>query len=75
MEPGVQRKLLDKITKIADTAGEAIMAVYEGDFAVELKDDRSPLTEADRVSHRVIRDGLTSLRPVFPVLSEESLAN
>ena len=72
MEPGVQRKLLDEITKVADTAGEAIMAVYEGDFAVELKDDRSPLTEADRASHRVIRDGLSSLRPVFPVLSEES---
>jgi len=72
MEPRVQRKLLEELTKIADTAGDAIMAVYEGDFAVEVKDDKSPLTEADRASHRIIGDRLASLTPDLPVLSEES---
>lgn len=72
MESGVQRRLLEEVAEIADAAGEAIMAVYEGDFDVELKDDESPLTEADRASHRVIQEGLASLDPLLPVLSEES---
>src|SRR5690606_10251310 len=64
--------LLEQIRSIARTAGEAILEVYESDFDVETKDDRSPLTEADRVSHRIITERLAALRPVFPVLSEEA---
>jgi 3'(2'), 5'-bisphosphate nucleotidase len=57
---------------IARTAGTAIMRVYAGDFAVERKDDNSPLTEADLAAHRAIVDGLRILTPQIPVLSEES---
>jgi len=64
--------LLEQIRSIAKAAGEAILDVYERDFDVETKDDRSPLTEADRVSHRIITERLAALRPVFPVLSEEA---
>jgi len=48
-------------------AGDAIMKIYERDFTVEEKEDKSPLTEADKVSHRII---VTHLHD-FPVLSEE----
>jgi 3'(2'), 5'-bisphosphate nucleotidase len=47
------------------------MAVYASDFAVERKDDRSPLTEADLAAHRIIVAGLARLTPEWPVLSEE----
>ena len=57
---------------IAERAAAAILAVYESDFAVEHKDDRSPLTAADLAAHRVIVDGLRALTPDLPVLSEES---
>jgi 3'(2'), 5'-bisphosphate nucleotidase len=57
---------------IARTAGNAIMRVYAGDFAVERKDDNSPLTAADLAAHRAIVDGLHVLSPQIPVLSEES---
>ena len=57
---------------IARTAGNAIMRVYAGDFAVERKDDNSPLTAADLAAHRAIVDGLHVLTPQIPVLSEES---
>jgi 3'(2'), 5'-bisphosphate nucleotidase len=57
---------------IARTAGAAIMRVYAGEFAVERKDDHSPLTEADLAAHRAIVDGLHLLTPQIPVLSEES---
>jgi 3'(2'), 5'-bisphosphate nucleotidase len=65
--------LLDAVCAIARAAGDAILAVYgRRDVAVELKDDRSPLTEADRAAHAVIRERLTELKPVLPLLSEES---
>jgi 3'(2'), 5'-bisphosphate nucleotidase len=57
---------------IARTAGAAIMRVYAGDFAVERKDDNSPLTAADMAAHHAIVDGLRLLTPQIPVLSEEA---
>lgn len=57
---------------LAEAAGRAIMAVYAREFAVEAKDDRSPLTEADLASHRLLVAGLETLTPDIPVLSEES---
>jgi 3'(2'), 5'-bisphosphate nucleotidase len=57
---------------IARTAGRAILEVYNSDFAVERKEDNSPLTAADLAAHRAILDGLHVLTPQIPVLSEES---
>ena len=50
-------------------AGEAILEVYESDFAVEQKDDKSPLTLADKRSHEIIVEHLS--RFDIPILSEE----
>jgi 3'(2'), 5'-bisphosphate nucleotidase len=66
------RTLLDPVLAIAREAGRAILAVYESAFAVEIKDDRSPLTAADRAAHAVIARGLAALTPAVPVWSEES---
>jgi len=57
---------------IARSAGAAIMRIYDSDYAVERKDDNSPLTQADLAAHRTILDGLAALAPEIPVLSEES---
>ncbi len=57
---------------IAAEAGERIMKIYNRDFDVEHKDDKSPLTEADLASHRLIVEKLQALTPEIPVLSEES---
>ena len=50
-------------------AGEEILKVYNSDFAVEHKDDKSPLTLADKNAHNVICESLKSFN--IPVLSEE----
>jgi 3'(2'), 5'-bisphosphate nucleotidase len=59
----------------AKRAGEAILDVYGSDFAVEQKDDKSPLTLADKRSHEIIMDVLEQTVTVnngtVPVLSEE----
>lgn len=65
---------LNPVIALAEQAGDAIMDVYETDFAVQHKNDRSPLTEADMTAHRVIVAGLQKLTPQWPVLSEESAA-
>ena len=64
--------LVRPLLALARDAGAAIMRVYGQDFAVEHKDDRSPLTEADMASHHLIVAGLEKLAPGVPVLSEES---
>ncbi len=72
MERNKAQALLDHLRRIAAQAGDAIMTVYEKDFAVEFKADHSPLTEADRASHDCIVAGLSELDPALPILSEES---
>lgn len=66
------RDLLQAITALADSAGKAIMQIYNTEFAIEAKADDSPLTAADRASHDLIVAGLQKLTPTIPVLSEES---
>ncbi len=65
-------ELVPAVLDIAHSAGRRILDIYESDFAVEAKEDRSPLTEADLASHREIVGGLKQLTPDVPVLSEES---
>lgn len=57
--------------RAALAGGREVMRVYAGEIAVELKDDRSPLTEADRRSHDAIVAILTEAAPHIPLLSEE----
>lgn len=59
------------VCEIAKAAGKAILSVYDGDHAVEYKDDKSPLTAADKASHEVIMAGLQKYFPEIPILSEE----
>lgn len=65
--------LVEQVLAIAVEAGDAIMAVYGRDFSVELKDDHSPLTEADKAAHAVIVRGLERLPVQLPTLSEEDV--
>lgn len=66
--------LLEAVNKIALDAGQQILKIYETDFSVEHKDDKSPLTAADMASHRTIVAALKQLTPEIPILSEESAA-
>ncbi|WP_337098199.1 3'(2'),5'-bisphosphate nucleotidase CysQ [Paenibacillus sp. YIM B09110] len=63
----------EQLIIIARKAGAKILEVYEQDFLVNYKDDRSPLTEADRLSHLCIIEGLSAIDPNIPILSEEGM--
>ena len=64
--------LREAVIELARQAGAAILDVYGQDFAVQAKDDRSPLTAADMAAHHILCDGLAALEPSLPVLSEEA---
>jgi 3'(2'), 5'-bisphosphate nucleotidase len=57
---------------IAKQAGREILKIYEKYFNIKYKDDKSPLTEADTISHNIIVNELTKICPEIPILSEES---
>jgi 3'(2'), 5'-bisphosphate nucleotidase len=68
-------KLILTTILAAKHAGEAILEVYDSDFAVEQKDDKSPLTLADKRSHeiieKVLEQTITVNNSTVPILSEE----
>jgi 3'(2'), 5'-bisphosphate nucleotidase len=67
-----EHPLLRQLGDLARAAGQAILAIYHSDFEVEIKSDRSPLTEADLAAQRVIMAGLSALDASVPVVSEEA---
>ena len=65
---------LNALLRIGISAGKEILSVYNqaGEIDVTIKDDSSPLTEADRLAHQLIVAELRKLTPDVPILSEES---
>ena len=65
--------MLEQICQLARDAGDAIMAVYDGEQPLDArhKQDDSPVTAADIAAHNVIKAGLKALDPQTPMLSEE----
>ncbi|WP_428737622.1 3'(2'),5'-bisphosphate nucleotidase CysQ [Sulfurimonas sp.] len=63
---------IEDIKNIALQAGKAIMEIYNRDFSIEYKDDKSPLTEADLKSNEIICNKLQEMYPNIPIMSEEN---
>src|SRR5204863_4619636 len=66
-------QLLEIALRAAVAGGEAVMRVYADPFEVTHKDDKTPVTEADLASERVIVDMLTEAFPDIPIVSEETV--
>lgn len=63
--------LLEIARRAAVVAGDVIMPLYNSGTAVELKADRTPVTEADRNAELAIREFLARECPAHGVLGEE----
>ena len=63
---------IEDIKQIALKAGDCIMEIYNKDFQIDYKDDKSPLTEADLKSNEIICNALNNLYPDIPLMSEEN---
>jgi len=63
-------KNLETAIKASLKAGEVIMQIYNSEIEVEYKDDKSPLTEADKRANDIIN---SFLKPTnIPIISEEN---
>ena len=63
------QQLLELTIEASIEAGKEILDVYDNAFEVEYKDDKSPLTLADKRAHNKIVSFLE--RTAYPILSEE----
>lgn len=63
---------IEDIKRIARLAGDEILDIYGTEFSVDVKEDKSPLTEADRRANAVIVENLERLHPDIPIISEET---
>ncbi|NJM83519.1 MAG: 3'(2'),5'-bisphosphate nucleotidase CysQ [Tabrizicola sp.] len=69
-------RLTSVMRRLALDAGDRIMEVYDGpDFAVRLKGDASPVTEADEAADAIISAGLRAAFPDVPLITEEQAAS
>lgn len=65
--------MIDKVINIAKLAGVKIMDIYkEAKFDIEYKDDNSPITKADKISHQTIVAELKKISS-YPIMSEEDI--
>ncbi len=67
-------ELLPDVKRIAIEAGEKIMEIFNRDFKVDYKEDKSPVTEADLAANTHIIAALSQLAGDFPILTEEETA-
>ena len=66
--------LLDELSSVVSTAGQAILAARSGPLRPRAKSDQSPVCIADEAAEAVILDGLARLLPGVCVVSEEAAA-
>jgi 3'(2'), 5'-bisphosphate nucleotidase len=64
-------RLAGGVAQTAVIAARRIMAIYETEFEVRHKHDKTPVTDADLAAHEIISRGLAALEPGVPILSEE----
>ena len=63
--------VIQNLCELALKAGEVIMRHYQGEIKSALKDDQSPVTQADYEAERVILKGLARIAPNISAISEE----
>ena len=63
---------LDCALKAGISVIKPIMDIYNRGFDVEIKEDNSPVTEADKLADKLIREYLHKCYPTYAFLTEES---
>ncbi|WDI32093.1 3'(2'),5'-bisphosphate nucleotidase CysQ [Hyphococcus flavus] len=64
--------LAQALSGYALEAGAAALEIYNTEFTADIKEDKSPVTQADRLGEEIILKGLKSFAPSIPILAEES---
>ena len=65
------QEYVDFALELARAAADVVLPFYQGTFEVEMKDDRSPVTEADRRAEDLMRERIEQRYPEHGILGEE----
>ena len=65
------KRELEVAQRLAVEAGNAIRPIYYGAMDVSLKEDQTPVTNADVLANRIIQDGILKAFPLDGIVSEE----
>ena len=69
-------QLKEGLIDLMGEANRAIMEVYQKqNNKIEIKDNNTPVTQADLAANRILVDGLKNLFPEIPTVSEEESAS
>ena len=64
--------LINNLKQLLMNASDCILDIYHlSDLDITIKSDNSPVTKADIVAHTLLFNGLSSLTPNIPIISEE----
>lgn len=68
--------LCQQVRRAVLTAGEATLPFYHqaGTLTFEIKEDGSPVGEADRIAETIIESALHEITPSIPVIGEEAVS-
>ena len=66
------RKLIHPVCDTAIRAGKVIKKYYKSKLNISLKEDMSPITQADSDSNNIIKNSLITIDKNIPILSEET---
>lgn len=69
-----ESSLLEALIEAALEAGRTVREIYRRGFAVQRKDDATPVTDADHASEAIILAHLARAAPSIPVVAEEAVA-
>lgn len=64
--------MVQELCRLSEKAGHEALRFYKGQVSVEMKNDSSPLTDADRAAHDLLMQFLPGVISGVPVVSEES---
>ncbi len=65
-------KELELWIEFINSIHKEIMSIYETNFEIFYKEDKSPVTEADKLVSKLIEDKLSIWFPNIPIISEEN---
>ena len=69
------KELIYPVCETAIQAGKLIKKYYKSKINISLKDDNSPITQADLESNQLIKNSLVKIDNKIPILSEEALVD
>ena len=72
ISPDALEQMSTAILQTMLDAGNVVMDVFNTDFEVFGKDDKSPVTEADRRGEEIIIAALNEIAPCIPIVGEEA---